>query len=219
MIFAHPGWLVVGLAACLGVLWTWRGYDARQRKALEAFISPHLGVELTRSISVSRRRLKRALFIAAVGFLFAALAEPQAGFHWEQVKRRGNDIIFAVDTSRSMLTPDVKPNRLVRAKLAIDDFVNRLDGDAVGLVAFAGSAFLQCPLTLDYRRVSRVPRRARYAYHSAGRDGYQQRHTSGAIRRAQSCGQRQGVDSGHGRRGSRRRRAGYGQSRLQTRTV
>jgi len=150
VIFAHPGWLVVGLAACLGALWTWRGYDARQRKALEAFISPHLGWELTRSISVSRRRLKRGLFIAAVGLLFAALAEPQAGFHWEQVKRRGNDIIFAVDTSRSMLTPDVKPNRLVRAKLAIDDFVGRLDGDAVGLVAFAGSAFLQCPLTLDY---------------------------------------------------------------------
>jgi Ca-activated chloride channel family protein len=150
MIFAHPGWLVVGLAACLGALWTWRGYDARQRKALEAFISPHLGLELTRSISVSRRRLKRGLFIAAVALLFAALAEPQAGFRWEQVKRRGNDIIFAVDTSRSMLTPDVKPNRLVRAKLAIDDFVGRLDGDAVGLVAFAGSAFLQCPLTLDY---------------------------------------------------------------------
>ena len=66
------------------------------------------------------------------------------------MKRRGNDIIFAVDTSRSMLTPDVKPDRLTRAKLAIDDFVQRLDGDAVGLVAFAGSAFLQCPLTLDY---------------------------------------------------------------------
>jgi Ca-activated chloride channel family protein len=150
VIFAHPGWLGVGFAGCLGALWTWRGYDARQRKALEAFVSPHLGLELTRSISVSRRRLKRSLFVAAVALLFAALAEPQAGFHWEQVKRRGNDIIFAVDTSRSMLTPDVKPDRLVRAKLAIDDFVGRLDGDAVGLVAFAGSAFLQCPLTLDY---------------------------------------------------------------------
>ncbi len=150
MIFVHPGWLIAGFAACLGALWTWRVYDARQRRTLEAFVSPHLGVELTRSISVSRRRLKRSLFIAAVVLLFAALAEPQAGFHLEQVKRRGNDIIFAVDTSRSMLTPDVKPNRLVRAKLAIDDLVGRLDGDAVGLVAFAGSAFLQCPLTLDY---------------------------------------------------------------------
>ncbi|MGD0503401.1 MAG: VWA domain-containing protein [Steroidobacteraceae bacterium] len=150
MIFAHPGWLAVGFVACLAALLTWLRYDARQRKALEVFVSAHLRLELTRSISASRRRLKRGLFIAAVALLFVALAEPQAGFRWEQLKRRGNDIIFAVDTSRSMLTPDVKPDRLVRAKLAIDDFVGRLDGDAVGLVAFAGSAFLQCPLTLDY---------------------------------------------------------------------
>jgi Ca-activated chloride channel homolog len=150
MIFVHPGWLAVGLAACLGVLWTWRRYDVRQRKALAAFVSPHLSTELTRSISATRRRVKRALFAAAVAFVFAALAEPQAGFHWEEVKRRGNDIVFAVDTSRSMLTPDVKPNRLVRAKLAIDGVLGRLEGDAVGLVAFAGSAFLQCPLTVDY---------------------------------------------------------------------
>jgi len=150
VIFAHPGWLAVGFVACLAALLTWLRYDARQRKALEVFVSAHLRLELTRSISASRRRLKRGLFIAAVALLFVALAEPQAGFRWEQLKRRGNDIIFAVDTSRSMLTPDVKPDRLVRAKLAIDDFVGRLDGDAVGLVAFAGSAFLQCPLTLDY---------------------------------------------------------------------
>ena len=58
--------------------------------------------------------------------------------------------MFAIDTSRSMLTPDVKPNRLTRAKLAIDDFAQRLDGDAVGIVAFAGTAFLACPMTLDY---------------------------------------------------------------------
>jgi Ca-activated chloride channel family protein len=150
MIFVHPAWLAVGLVACLGALWIWRRYDERQRQALAGFVAPHLSLELTRSISTGRRRLKRGLFAAAVALLFVALAEPQAGFHWEEVKRRGNDIVFAVDTSRSMLTPDVKPDRLVRAKLAIDDFVGRLDGDAVGLVAFAGSAFLQCPLTLDY---------------------------------------------------------------------
>jgi Ca-activated chloride channel family protein len=150
VIFAHPAWLAVGLAACLGALWTWRRYDARQRRELTAFVAAHLGAELTRSMSAGRRRFKRGLFAAAIAFLFISLAEPQAGFHWEEVKRRGNDIIFAVDTSRSMLTPDVKPDRLTRAKLAIDDFVQRLDGDAVGLVAFAGSAFLQCPLTLDY---------------------------------------------------------------------
>jgi Ca-activated chloride channel family protein len=148
--FVHPAWLAVGFAACLGALWTWGRDDRRQRKTLAALVSPHLIPELTRSMSTARRRFRRSLFAAAVALLFVALAEPQAGFHWEQMKRRGNDIIFAVDTSRSMLTPDVKPNRLVRAKLAIDDFVGRLDGDAVGLVAFAGSAFLQCPLTLDY---------------------------------------------------------------------
>jgi Ca-activated chloride channel family protein len=107
-------------------------------------------VQLTQSISGARIRVKRALFGASIALLFVALAGPQAGYRWEQVKRRGNDIIFAVDTSRSMLTPDVKPNRLERAKLAIDDFVNRLNGDAVGLVAFAGTAFLQTPITLDY---------------------------------------------------------------------
>ena len=86
----------------------------------------------------------------ALALLFAALARPQWGFRWEEVTRRGNDIVFAIDTSRSMTTPDVKPNRLARAKLAIDDFVNQLDGDAVGIVAFAGTAFLACPITLDY---------------------------------------------------------------------
>jgi Ca-activated chloride channel homolog len=148
--FAHPEWFLVGLLACCALLWVWRRHDARQRAALAQFISPHLREQLTQSISVARRRVRRTLFAASLALLFVALAAPQAGYRWEQVKRRGNDIIFAVDTSRSMSTPDVKPNRLERAKLAISDFVNHLDGDAVGLVAFAGTAFLQSPITLDY---------------------------------------------------------------------
>src|SRR6202034_4249756 len=75
---------------------------------------------------------------------------PQVGYHWEKISRRGNEVVFAIDTSRSMLTPDVKPNRLTRAKLAIDDMAKQLDGDGIGIVAFAGSAFLACPLTIDY---------------------------------------------------------------------
>lgn len=150
MIFAHPWWLLAAVVAFGALLWTWRRYDARQRAALEQFVAPQLRAQLTQSISRARMNIKRALFTAAIVLLLAALAEPQVGFRWEQVKRRGNDIIFAVDTSRSMLTPDVKPNRLARAKLAIDDFVSRLNGDAVGLVAFAGTAFLQTPITLDY---------------------------------------------------------------------
>jgi Ca-activated chloride channel homolog len=148
--FASPAWLLAGLLSVLVLIWLWRRHDARQHAALAKFVSAHLRQQLTRSISPGRRRLQRGLFLGALIGLFAALAGPQVGFHWEQVSRRGNDIIFAIDTSRSMLTPDVKPNRLTRAKLAIDDFAKKLDGDAVGIVAFAGTAFLACPVTLDY---------------------------------------------------------------------
>jgi Ca-activated chloride channel homolog len=148
--FSHPGWLPAGLIACLCLLWMWRRYDARQHVALARFISAHLRGQLTQSVSIGRRRAQRGLLLAALALLFVALAGPLVGYRWELISRRGNEIIFAVDTSRSMSTPDVKPDRLTRAKLAIDDFTNELDGDAVGLVAFAGSAFLVCPITLDY---------------------------------------------------------------------
>ena len=129
----------------------WRRYDARQHAALAKFVSAHLRRQLTRSISVARRRAQRGLFLAAVASLFVALAGPLVGYRWEQISRRGNEIVFAIDTSRSMSTPDVKPDRLTRAKLAIDDFASHLEGgDAVGIVAFAGRAFLVCPMTLDY---------------------------------------------------------------------
>ncbi len=150
MKFAYPWWLPAGLVAGALLIWVWRRYDARQHAALAKFISAHLRHQLTRSISLARRRLQRGLYFAALICLFVALAGPLVGYRWEQVNRRGNDIIFAIDTSRSMLTPDVKPNRLTRAKLAIDDFAKQLDGDAVGIVAFAGTAFLACPVTLDY---------------------------------------------------------------------
>jgi Ca-activated chloride channel homolog len=148
--FSHPGWLPAGFIACLCLLGMWRLYDARQRAALARFISAHLRTELTQSVSTAKRRARRVLMLAALALLFVALAGPLVGYRWEVINRRGNEIIFAVDTSRSMSTPDVKPDRLTRAKLAIDDFTNSLDGDAVGLVAFAGGAFLVCPITLDY---------------------------------------------------------------------
>ncbi|MGP8201149.1 MAG: VWA domain-containing protein [Limisphaerales bacterium] len=150
MKFAEPLWLLAGLAACGALLWAWRRYDARQRAALATFASSHLRAQLTASFSVAKRNWKRGLFLATIGCLFVSLARPQAGFRWEEVKRRGIEVVFAVDTSRSMLTPDVKPDRLTRAKLAVDDFVSHLDGDGVGLIAFAGDAFLQCPITIDY---------------------------------------------------------------------
>jgi Ca-activated chloride channel family protein len=150
MKFAEPLWLLAGAAACALLIWTWLRYDARQRKSLATFAASHLHAQLTASFSTARRNWQRAFFFASVALLFVALARPQAGFRWEEVKRKGVEILFAVDTSKSMLTPDAKPDRLTRAKLAIDDFVGHLDGDGVGLVAFAGNAFLQCPITLDY---------------------------------------------------------------------
>ena len=150
MRFTSPWWLAAGLCSGVLVILMWRVANARQHAALAKFVSTHLRSQLTRSISLGKRRVQRGLFWTALICLFAALAGPLAGYRWEQVSRRGNEIMFAIDTSRSMLTPDVKPNRLTRAKLAIDDFAKQLDGDAVGIVAFAGAAFLACPMTLDY---------------------------------------------------------------------
>ena len=80
----------------------------------------------------------------------SALAKPRWGYIYEDVKRRGLDLLFAIDTSRSMLSNDVAPNRLERVKLAAQDLITELQGDRVGLIAFAGRAFLQAPLTIDY---------------------------------------------------------------------
>ena len=85
----------------------------------------------------------------AVACLILALARPQWGFAWEEVKQRGLDIVVAIDTSKSMLAEDIAPNRLARAKLAALDLMQQAKSDRLGLVAFAGNAFLQCPLTID----------------------------------------------------------------------
>lgn len=151
MSFTDPGWLLTIPILCVALLGLWHRYDIRQQAALALFVSPHLHRPLTRSVSLLRRRLRRGFLLAAVACLAVALAGPLLGYRWELIERRGSEIVFAVDTSRSMLTADVRPNRLDRAKLAIQDFARQLDGDAVGIVAFAGSAFLSCPITLDYR--------------------------------------------------------------------
>jgi Ca-activated chloride channel family protein len=147
---SDPKWLLVGVLTCLALIVIWRRYDVRQYAALAQFVAPHLRRRLTSSMSGARRFLQRGLFLGSVLCLCAALAGPLIGYHWEKISRRGNEVVFAIDTSRSMLTPDVKPNRLTRAKLAIDDMARQLDGDGIGIVAFAGTAFLACPLTIDY---------------------------------------------------------------------
>jgi Ca-activated chloride channel family protein len=148
--FAQPLWLSAGFILCTGVALFIRANILRRNKELQQFASPHLLAGLTRNVSLSRRRIKNILLVLGLACLFVALARPQYGNRWVEVKRKGIDILIGVDVSRSMLVQDISPNRLERAKLAVRDFVARLEGDRVGLLPFAGTSFLMCPLTTDY---------------------------------------------------------------------
>ena len=150
MKFEYPVWLVVMALALPLMGWAISRFNRSRAAALRSFAAEHLLKALTANVSMGLRSAKRWLFALALAFCLIALARPQAGFRWQEVKRKGIDIVFAVDTSKSMLAQDVNPDRLTRAKLAVADLVEKLEGDRVGLIAFAGSAFLQSPLTLDY---------------------------------------------------------------------
>ncbi len=122
----------------------------KKRQDLSRFIDEKMFPRVVLGHSGLRRNIKNGLFICGVFFLALSLVGPQWGFHWEEVKRRGVDIVIALDTSDSMLSQDVKPSRLERAKMEVYDLIKMLRGDRVGLVVFSGDSFLQCPLTLDY---------------------------------------------------------------------
>jgi len=122
----------------------------RRRSLMKHFLQKDLIKELTQSVDERKRFLKSVLLVLGLSFAVFSLLRPTWGYHWEEVKRKGLDIIVAIDTSKSMLAEDIKPNRLKRTKLAVKDLVAKLKGDRIGLVAFAGTAFLQCPLTVDY---------------------------------------------------------------------
>lgn len=150
MQFAHPLWILAGLICCTATLLLLQLLQRRRQATLEKFAGAQLLGRLTRHVSTGRRRFKHTLLLLAIFLLFVGLARPQYGFTWIEVKRKGIDILFALDTSKSMLAEDTKPNRLQRARLGIMDFVNQLKGDRIGLMPFAGSGYLMCPLTLDY---------------------------------------------------------------------
>jgi Ca-activated chloride channel family protein len=130
----------------LAYLYGWR----KRRSILNRFAAARtLSAIVPAGMAV--RRLWAAILILAASLLaVVAMAGPQYGFQWQTVERKGVDIIIALDCSRSMLAGDIAPNRLDRAKREIYDLLNMLQGDRVGLVAFSGTAFLQCPLTIDY---------------------------------------------------------------------
>ncbi len=124
--------------------------EQRAWKQLSRFADSGILRQLTDSYSPVLRNTKALLVILVVSLCCFSLSRPQVGHAYQEEKRKGIDFIIALDVSRSMLAEDIKPNRLERAKLAILDLLERTEGDRVGLLAFSGSAFLQCPLTLDY---------------------------------------------------------------------
>ncbi|MEX1110763.1 MAG: VWA domain-containing protein [Chthoniobacterales bacterium] len=140
-------WLLVPVAA----LFWWA--ERRRRALIGRIVAPKLRAILAGNTSPFRRIFRGACVVAALALLVVALAEPRLGYDTLEVPHRGRDVVIAMDVSRSMMATDVAPTRLQRAKLLAEDLVSELGGDRIGLVAFAGSAFLQAPLTLDHGAV------------------------------------------------------------------
>ena len=147
--FGFPAGLYLYALVPLLLVFFWLALRFRQQ-ALDQFGETHLVEKLAASVSRRARLAKGLLTLVAIWALVTALARPQFGTRVELVRREGQDIVVALDLSNSMLAEDMAPNRLERAKLAVARLISRLEGDRIGLVAFAGDAFVQCPLTHDY---------------------------------------------------------------------
>ena len=149
MEWLHPtfAWALAGVPVAVWLYW--RAHRARQ-SALDRFGDAALVRRLADTVRPWRRPLKAALVVLALAALALALIGPRIGTQPRTVERRGVDLVVALDVSASMRATDVAPSRLRRAKEEIRDLAANLRGDRVGLVLFAGTGFVQCPLTTDY---------------------------------------------------------------------
>jgi Ca-activated chloride channel homolog len=149
MRFEYPQilWLLPVLPVALALFFWWS--ERKRQKLFIQFIQARLLSVLTVGISPTRQKIRFGSVILAVALLIFSLARPQYGFDLEQVEQRGLDIVVAIDTSKSMLAEDIAPDRLERAKLAALELLQDAKTDRLGLVAFAGEAFVECPLTID----------------------------------------------------------------------
>jgi Ca-activated chloride channel homolog len=152
MNFGDPVWLwglvVLPFLAALIV-----HNDRRRQTRLRRLVASRLLPELTDGVAQWRSLAKRILFLGALVALLIAMARPQFGFIEQDFTQRGRDVILAIDTSKSMLSTDFAPDRMTRAKLAAQDIMDAMKGDRFGLVAFAGAAQVEAPLTVDYQTV------------------------------------------------------------------
>ena len=149
IIFAHPQFLLllllipfffIGLAVWMGA----------RRRRLRKFGDEALVNDLMPSWSRSKRWVRAIIYSLAFTFLVIGLSRPQIGAKLKEYKAKGAEIMIALDVSNSMLAQDYSPNRLERAKLAISRITDKLQGDRIGLIIFAGSSFVQLPITSDY---------------------------------------------------------------------
>jgi Ca-activated chloride channel family protein len=152
LTFARPALLHFLWLLPLVVLLFWWA-ETRRRALIGRIVAPKLRALLAGNTSPLRRWFRMACVLGALGLLVVTMAGPRLGYDTLEVPHRGRDVIIAMDVSRSMLATDVAPNRLDRAKLLTEDLIDELSSDRVGLIAFAGSAFLQAPLTLDHGAV------------------------------------------------------------------
>jgi Ca-activated chloride channel family protein len=152
MTFATPAWFWGLTMVPIFVALAFANERAREEN-LAKLVAARLRPRLAATVSLARRRVRLLFLLLGFAAVLIALARPQWGFTMQERKRKGRDILLAIDTSRSMLADDIRPNRLTRAKLAAQDLIAELKGDRVGIIAFAGTAFLQAPLTVDYSAV------------------------------------------------------------------
>lgn len=147
--FAHPEYLYLFAFLPVFIICYWM-MKRWKRKALKRFGDTVMIRKLFPDVSISRPGIKFSLLALAYVFLIAAVCGPLIGSKLEEVKRKGADIVIALDVSNSMKAEDIKPNRLERSKQAISRLIDKLQGDRIGLVVFAGDAYMQLPITTDY---------------------------------------------------------------------
>lgn len=149
MIFARPNWSYAYIFLLVFIFFLFRMVK-RKQELQEKFADKKLLSALIISLSSKKRKIKLILLFCFFVLSIFSLMRPQWGFHWQETKQQGVSFLIALDVSKSMLSEDIKPNRLERSKLAIGDLVKKLTGDRIGLILFTSRAFLQCPLTSDY---------------------------------------------------------------------
>lgn len=147
--FAHPEYLYA-LAVLPVILLAYFYYRSWKKKARKQFGDVILVDRLTPNVSKTKPVTKLILNLLGIALIIVACANPQIGTRLEEVKREGVDIIIALDVSNSMKAQDIKPNRLERSKQAISRLIDQLENDRIGMIVFAGQAYVQLPITSDY---------------------------------------------------------------------